>query len=331
MKITQTVSKLLLRASVLLLAISLSQTINNAALAQGYAPVPQANIQVPQAYPQVPQAYPQPCQIVEQAVEIGDERPLHGILTLPVCSQTVPCVVLVQGVGAHDKDYSVGPNKPYMQLAAGLAMQGVAVLRFDKRTFAYPECQADSNFDINEETLIDSVAAVDFVRNHPRVDSQRVFFCGHSMGGLLAPEMAKRVPELAGVVILSSPGRTLEAIVEEYDENKKVLSVAQFPPRCWQQVKNIDAPSEVAGLFKPVFVAQGGTDEIVPVNQNLPQWQKSTQNSNVCLALYPMNHALLQHPNESTSACYRGMVPVKLVLDLGCWINNTKREIAYGN
>jgi|AGTN01.1.fsa_nt_gi Prolyl oligopeptidase family. len=349
------VSTLLSRASTLLLAIFVSQSISSAALAQGYpqayvhvpqayAQVPQAYVRAPQAYVQVPQAYVQvpqfsqaprapqaaPYQIQEFAVNIGERSPLHGILTLPAGPEAVPCVVLVQGVGAHDKDYSVGPNKPFMQLAAGLAMQGVAVLRFDKRTFAYPECQADYNFDINEETLIDSVAAVDFVRNHPRIDSQRVFFCGHSMSGLLAPEMTKRVPELAGVIILSSPSRTLEAIVEEYDENKKARSIAQFSPRCWQQVKNIDASSEVFQLSKPVFVAQGGADEVVPLNKNLQRWQKSTASGNVSLALYPMNHALLQLPGEDASSAYRGLVPPQLVLDLTHWVNSVRREIAYG-
>jgi hypothetical protein len=38
-----------------------------------------------------------------------------------------------------DRDESIGPNKAFKDLAWGLASRGLAVLRFDKVTFAHPD------------------------------------------------------------------------------------------------------------------------------------------------------------------------------------------------
>ena len=55
------------------------------------------------------------------AVDAGRRRPFPG-------------VVLVHGSGPNDRDESIGPNKPFRDLAEGLASRGIAVLRYDKRT-----------------------------------------------------------------------------------------------------------------------------------------------------------------------------------------------------
>lgn len=298
------VRNLILKAA---LALSICLFACCSAFAQGYAQVPR---------------------IWEQAVVIGQERPLRGALSMPAGSEMVPCVVLVQGLGAKDMNASVGPNKPFMQLAAGLARRGVAVLRLDSRVYAYPGCQNHPNFDINEEMLMDASDAIDFVRSHPRIDSQRVFYCGHSLAGVLAPEMARRVPDLAGIVILSSPGRSLDTVVGEFHHNLKAISIGLFAPRCWQQVKDIDAPREVAQLSKPVFVAQGVGDQMVPLVLNLKHWQDTTARRNVHLAVYNMNHSLLQLPNDCSSLCCNAIVSPQLLNDLTGWVHGARPEIA---
>jgi len=49
----------------------------------------------------------------------------------------VPAVLLVQGSGAPDEHATVGPNKPFEDLANGFGGQGIAVLRYRSRAFAY--------------------------------------------------------------------------------------------------------------------------------------------------------------------------------------------------
>ena len=52
---------------------------------------------------------------------------LPGVLTLPNAKFRCPAVVLVQGSGPQDQDETIGPNKPFADIAYGLASQNIAV------------------------------------------------------------------------------------------------------------------------------------------------------------------------------------------------------------
>ena len=70
----------------------------------------------------------------------GDgERALPGTLAMPKGTGPFPAVVLVHGSGPQDRDETVGPNKPFLDIARALAAQGIAVLRYEKRTQARPQ------------------------------------------------------------------------------------------------------------------------------------------------------------------------------------------------
>lgn len=60
------------------------------------------------------------------------DYPLPGLLTLPDGAGPFPAVLLVHGSGPQDRDEAVGPNRPFRDLAVGLAALGVASLRYDK-------------------------------------------------------------------------------------------------------------------------------------------------------------------------------------------------------
>ena len=82
----------------------------------------------------------------------------------------------------------IGRNKPFKDLAWGLASRGVAVLRFDKVTYAHPaEVERDPGFTLADEYLPHALAAIGLLRQHPAVDAARVFVPGHSLGGTVAP------------------------------------------------------------------------------------------------------------------------------------------------
>ena len=68
----------------------------------------------------------------------GTAYPLKGILTLPDdLSKQVPAVVFVHGSGSSNMDEKVGKLTPFKDLAEGLAKQGIASIRYDKRSFAH--------------------------------------------------------------------------------------------------------------------------------------------------------------------------------------------------
>lgn len=128
----------------------------------------------------------------EHDMAIGDgARALPATLAMPKGAGPFPAVVLVHGSGAHDRDETIGPNKPFLDLARGLAAQGIAVLRYEKRTKAHPQEFAGGDFGVDDETTFDAVLAVDALRKTDGIDPGRVFVLGHSQGGMMAPRVNK--------------------------------------------------------------------------------------------------------------------------------------------
>jgi uncharacterized protein len=62
---------------------------------------------------------------------------LGATLTLPRGNGRFPAALLVHGSGPNDRDASVGATKILRDIAQGLASSGIAVLRYDKRTYTY--------------------------------------------------------------------------------------------------------------------------------------------------------------------------------------------------
>lgn len=268
---------------------------------------------------QMPTQAAQATAITEREVQIGGVAPLHGVLTMPVAQgdEKVPCVVLIHGVGRNDKDNSIGPNRPFLEVARNLAAQGIAVLRYDKRTFTYPLCALDPNFGVEQETVDDALAAIEICRQQPEIDASKVYVCGHSMGGLLAGHIAERDSKVAGVIILCSPGRKLEEISQ--------IPAPLFLLKSWLQVKQIEAPAHLSRLQKRTFIGLGSSDLIVPPNDGMVPWKSAVdQDQNLSLNIYNgMNHFLLQLPNDAASNVVPGHVPTQLLIDISAWMKGS--------
>jgi dienelactone hydrolase len=140
-------------------------------------------------------------------VKVGSEPLLLGAtLTLPAGSGPFPAAVLVHGSGPQDRDETVGANRVFRDLAEGLSSNGIVVLRYDKRTKTYPN-KMGPNPTVDDEVVLDALAAVRMLAARPEVDPKRVFVIGHSLGAQLAPEIAVRAGNVTGVVLLAPPGR----------------------------------------------------------------------------------------------------------------------------
>ena len=168
-----------------------------------------------------PPDYASSASFAEQQVLIGagTEWELRATLTLPKGSGPFPAVILVHGSGPNDRDETLGPNKPFQDLAWGLGSQGIAVLRYDKRTLIY-RGKVPPNLTVKEETIDDALAGVALLRmlavvssfpRTPQIDAKRIFVLGHSLGGMLVPRIGLADNgAIAGFVIFAGATRPLE-------------------------------------------------------------------------------------------------------------------------
>ncbi|HET9134770.1 MAG TPA: alpha/beta fold hydrolase [Gemmatimonadales bacterium] len=136
-------------------------------------------------------------------VTIPGPVPLPAKLTLPAGEGPFPAVVIVHGSGAGDMDGTLGPNKPYVDLARGLADRGVAVLRYDKRAKANGLWYLNRRFTVYDETIEDARSAVAVLRTRAEIVPSRIVIAGHSLGGFLAPRIVAGDSTVAGVILLA--------------------------------------------------------------------------------------------------------------------------------
>ncbi|MEK5644853.1 MULTISPECIES: alpha/beta hydrolase family protein [Paenibacillus] len=162
-------------------------------------------------------AYDHPEKYTEEEVQVGQSPLLlPGTLTLPRnIQEKVPALVLVHGSGPNDRDESSGGGKLFRDLAVGLAGEGIAVLRYEKRTREYPLRSATPSFTVQEETVDDAVSAAALLAADPRIDPQQIYVLGHSQGGMLVPRIiaSDTGKHIAGAVVMSAPSGPLEDLM----------------------------------------------------------------------------------------------------------------------
>lgn len=110
----------------------------------------------------------------EVALTVADDLP--ATLSLPEGPGPHPAVVLIHGSGPQDRDSTIGPNKPFRDLAWGLTERGVAVLRYDKRSFVDPGSliALGDAITVEAETIADARRAIEHLRRRPEIDPDRV-------------------------------------------------------------------------------------------------------------------------------------------------------------
>ena len=186
---------------------------------------------VPTTQPYTPPSYVNQTTFTETAILVqSGEWLLPGNLTIPTGTGPFPAVVLVHGSGPNDQDETIGPNKPFKDLAWGLASQGIVVLRYEKRTKQYPEKvnMMLQNFTVHDETIDDAIAAIDGLMTIPAVNQSHIYLLGHSLGGMLAPQIASQDHRIAGLIILAGNTRPLEDLILENKHGISQISAEQI-------------------------------------------------------------------------------------------------------
>jgi pimeloyl-ACP methyl ester carboxylesterase len=129
---------------------------------------------------------------------------LSGTLTKPKGPGKFPAVLLITGSGPQNRDEEVSGHKPFLVIADFLSRRGIAVLRVDDRGVA--ESTGDFATSTTADFATDVEAGVRFLLRRPDIDARHIGLLGHSEGGVIAPMVAVRMPEVAFLILLAGPG-----------------------------------------------------------------------------------------------------------------------------
>ncbi|MBX3724453.1 MAG: DUF3887 domain-containing protein [Xanthomonadales bacterium] len=292
-------------------------------------------------------------------VDAGD-WPLPGRLTLPAGPGPFPAVVLVHGSGPNDADQTVFARAPFRDLAHGLALRGIASLRYDKRTRVHPaRLQArHPDLTLDHEVVDDAVAALVLLTDRPEIDVARRVVVGLSLGALMAPRIARRAQDArnapAGVALLAAPSRPLQWIVVaqvEYLAAQQGIADTQIaelrrqaaridalaaghdpgaeplmlglPAAWWRDLAGYDAVATARDLGLPIFIGHGGRDFQV-TDADLAGWQSGLAGHELLtVRTWPaLDHLLGAGEGPSYPGDYQRGAPVaaEAIEDLAAWI-----------
>lgn len=293
-------------------------------------------------------------------VDAGDVD-LDGLLTVPDGSGPFPAALLVHGAGLHDPDGTDANAKVLKDLAWGLASEGIASLRYQKR-LAEHEVD-DENYTVDGVVVDDAVAAVRKLAAAEAVDESAVFVAGHSQGGMCAPRIADRHGGVAGVVVLDSLADPVpdpenlvflryefdtegeldeegEAMLAEERETVRRIAAGEYDdeetlwgrPGTWHRsVAEYDPAATASELDAPVFVVKGSradpetqADLLAWHREEVENWRNVDLPGGSRVEFYPGIDHFLQRggrPADPMGLYFGGNVDEDVVSDVVEWID----------
>ena len=300
---------------------------------------------------------------IELPLPVPELGELPGILTVPKGEGSFPVVVLLQGSGPNDRDETVGALKPFRDIAEGLAEQGIAAYRFDKRTYVYGnELAVKKDVSLVDEYIEDAVNAVQLLAAQEKIDPDRIFVLGHSLGGNAIPAVARALEQApvnaCGFIMMAASPRPLEVLIrEQYDflyslmpeitEEQQAEKDALFAEL--DKLQDLDSLSEddmVAGAYssywkwlaaydilqaageitQPVLLLQGEEDYQATM-EDFRLWKDAFGNrENWHLISYPgLTHIFMPGRKTEGTAVYagNGKVQENVILDIASFITGT--------
>lgn len=301
--------------------------------------------------------YADPTRFTEISLTFGvPEYPLEGTLTLPSGVGPFPTVVLVHGSGPNDRDETIGPNKPFRDLAWGLASRGIAVFRYDKRTLVHGQKMSLPEITVENEVLVDAVLALELVAEQEAVDSRRVYVLGHSLGGSLLPFIIEEASGVAGAISMAGAARSIDELILEQviylsgldgeisaqeqaqidaiGADRELICQGTIPDgavvlggtgRYWSFFQDFAPAQKVASQEVPYLFLRGGRDYQV-TDTDWQLWREAL-GERVCMIYYDqLNHLFFAGSGPPQPAEYLtpGHVDPQVIEDIAAWILQAK-------
>jgi hypothetical protein len=302
--------------------------------------------------------YAQPSSYYETKIALKTSTmSLPGALCVPNTVKNPPVVILLAGSGPNDKDETIGPNKPLKDLAVGLASNGIATYRYDKRTLTYGKDL--KQIDLNTEVIDDAINAVNMLKKNPMFKESKIYVLGHSLGAMCAPLVAKKCKAVDGIILLAGNSRPLEdVILDQYiylygldsldaEEKKEILEYKRkmnnvkdvkflktakaedlplnIESTYWQSLNNYNQVQVAKKLKQPILFIQGERDYQVTM-KDFDIWKQSlsSQTKNQFISYPALNHLLIKGEGKSMPLEYdiQGHVDEQVIKDLSNWIKS---------
>lgn len=253
-------------------------------------------------------------------------------ICMPLFSRHAPVVVLVHGSGPQDRDETIlNVNRPFRDIAWGLAKRGIATVRYDKRTLVKRTYGQPT---LDEETVNDALAAVKYVRDKGLASNGKVFVLGHSLGAMAAPRIAEKDGHLSGIILLAAPARPMREVVS--DQIDYLLPQANRPLNRDSVINSIlqrDLPAfgdykatlTAASLTIPILVLQGEKDYQVTL-RDFQLWKSALAKSPKAeFKLYPkLHHLFIKSDAEGLSSpddyLKKGHVATYVIDDIAAFV-----------
>ncbi|MGE7883541.1 alpha/beta fold hydrolase [Bacillus sp. NPDC094077] len=306
-------------------------------------------------------SYDQPASYQEREIVIGNSTyPLPATLTVPKHKpgEKVPVVVLVHGAGIHDRDSTFMGTKILRDLAVGLSSNGIAVLRYEKRTLEHALKMSAEPGTLDRDTTDDAIYAAKSAAQQEGIDPNNIFILGHSLGAGTMPRILSKAPSslVRGSILLAPPARPLTDIAidqnqylgapkEVIDELKRQFAFIQDPtfdpdhppagynypsPHFMYDVTRWRPVEEAKSRKEPLLILQGARDYQVTVKDEFTKWQEGLSNrGNVQFKEYSkLNHFFTEGEGElSLPSEYEipANVPEYVIQDIIIWVNETKK------
>ena len=294
----------------------------------------------------------------DATVDAGTGYPLPGTITSSIDSGHDVAAVIVHGSGPNDRDGTLVVNKPYRDIARGLAAQGIDVLTYDKRTYIYGAgfCDDPMYATVDDETVDDAVAAIAMLKG---MGYEKVYLIGHSMGGMLAPYIVERCSGLCdGFISLAGSPRDLTDILADQlwaqysqlpdadvyrqyidsqlavadtladmtDEQRASVTVFDQSGYYIWSLDSIDEISIAKSLEVPMLFLQGGADFQVYADVDFALWEEAlADDPDATFVLYEdLGHPFIasERPFAGTALEYyqRGHVDPQVIGDIAAFI-----------
>ncbi|MGC8544747.1 DUF3887 domain-containing protein [Athalassotoga sp.] len=287
---------------------------------------------------------------------IGNDLKVPAEITIPEGKGPFPAVILIPGSGPENMDESIGPNRPFEDIAYGLSTNGIVVLRYDKSTYVYPKAFQNGDIPVNleNEYFKDALDGINFLKSQNYVG--KIFVLGHSEGGYLVPEIAKMSGDISGIIMLAAPARNLQdvtidqleylislsnnateisamksIIVQLEDINKHTLKdsdiVMGAPVSYYYELEKYNPVGILKNLDIPTLIMQGGKDYQVTEKDFDIFKAAFSQNKNYTFKWYPnLYHLFIKWDGTPSPDEYlvEGHVDVNVIDEISTWIKSNQ-------